>query len=115
MKHKHYAPNTKCIMVYSNDNNKLVNKINTIISNTPNDVLVISTSENLNNYKSKYILDVGSKYNLDEISKNIFSILRKVDTYNVDLVILEGVSKDGIGLAIMNRLIRACEYNYIEC
>jgi len=26
MKYKHYAPNTKCILVYSNDNNKLIKK-----------------------------------------------------------------------------------------
>ena len=52
--------------------------------------------------------------NLEEISKNIFTLLRKVDSYKVDLVIIEGVKKEGLGLAIMNRLIRACEHNYIE-
>ena len=51
---------------------------------------------------------------LEEISQNIFTLLRKVDSYNVDLVIIEGVEKEGLGLAIMNRLIRACEHNYIE-
>lgn len=114
MKHKHYAPNTKCIMVYSDNNEALINKINDLI-NTNQNVLVVSTTENINKYNTKYVLDLGSKYNLDEISKNIFTTLRKVDTYNVDLVIIEGVPKEGIGLAIMNRLIRACEYNYIEC
>ncbi len=42
MKYKHYAPNTKCILIYSKDNNKLVEKINDIIKDTPNS-LVIST------------------------------------------------------------------------
>ena len=51
---------------------------------------------------------------LEDISKNIFTILRKVDKFNPDIVIIEGVEKKGLGLAIMNRLIRACEYNYIE-
>lgn len=114
MKYKHYSPNTKCIMVYSENNDNLVSKINEQIKNFPNS-LVISTTENTTRYKSKYVLDVGHKNNLDEISKNIFTTLRKVDEYNVDLVIIEGVAKDGIGLAIMNRLIRTCEYNYIEC
>lgn len=114
MKYKHYAPNTKCVMVYSQDNNKLISKINAIASNNTN-CLIISTSENISNYNAKYVLDIGSKFNLDEISKNIFSVLRKVDSYNTDLVIIEGIKKDGLGLAIMNRLIRACGYNYIEC
>lgn len=51
---------------------------------------------------------------LEEVTKNIFKILRKVDSYNPDIVLIEGVQKDGLGLAIMNRLIRACEHNYIE-
>ena len=51
---------------------------------------------------------------LEEISKNIFTLLRKVDNYKADLVIIEGVSPEGLGLAIMNRLIRSCSHNYIE-
>ena len=46
--------------------------------------------------------------------RNIFSILRKVDKTNPDSVIIEGVEKRGLGLAIMNRLIRACSHEYIE-
>ena len=33
---------------------------------------------------------------------------------NCDLVIIEGTKKEGIGLAIMNRLIRACNYDMKE-
>ena len=66
----------------------------------------------INDIKNK--IDIGSKENLEEISKNLFTDLRKVDKYNPDIVIIEGVNKSGMGLAIMNRLIRACEYNYIE-
>ena len=29
-------------------------------------------------------------------------------------IFIEGVKKEGIGLAIMNRLIRACSHEYIE-
>lgn len=114
MKYKHYSPNTKCIMVYSNTNSSLVSKINEILEDTPNS-LVISTNENVNSYNAKFVIDIGHKNNLEEISRNVFTTLRKVDSYNVDLVIIEGIEKTGLGLAIMNRLIRACEYNYIEC
>ena len=50
---------------------------------------------------------------LEEVSHNIFHILRELDKTNYDLVIVEGVKKKGLGVAIMNRLIRACSYNYI--
>lgn len=111
MKYRHYAPNTKCLLVYSDDKNKLVERINEEIKLEKN-VLVLGRTNNLNKYKTDNKLDMGNS--LEDISKNIFTLLRKVDKYNVDLVIIEGVKREGLGLAIMNRLIRACEHNYIE-
>ena len=40
--------------------------------------------------------------------------LRKADKTNADLIIIQGVSTDGLGLAIMNRLLRACNFNIIR-
>lgn len=111
MKYRHYAPNTKCLLVYSDDENKLVERINEEIKLEKN-VLVLGRTNNLDKYKTDNKLDMGDS--LEDISKNIFTLLRKVDKYNVDLVIIEGVKREGLGLAIMNRLIRACEHNYIE-
>lgn len=111
MKYRHYAPNTKCLLVYSDDKNKLVERINEEIKLEKN-VLVLGRTNNLYKYKTDNKLDMGDS--LEDISKNIFTLLRKVDKYNVDLVIIEGVKREGLGLAIMNRLIRACEHNYIE-
>ena len=111
MKYRHYAPNTKCLLVYSNDNEKLVNRINEEISKEKN-ALVLGRTSNLDKYNTGNKLDMGGT--LEQISKNIFTLLRKVDSYNASLVIIEGVKKEGLGLAIMNRLIRACEHNYIE-
>ena len=56
---------------------------------------------------------MGSKNNLQEISSNIFSSLRKVDRLNCDLAIIEGLEEKNLGLSIMNRLVRACENNII--
>lgn len=111
MKYRHYAPNTKCLLVYSDNENKLVDKINEEIELEKN-VLVLGRTSNLSKYKTDNKLDMGES--LEDVSKNIFTLLRKVDKYNVNLVIIEGVKKEGLGLAIMNRLIRACEHNYIE-
>ena len=91
----------------------MINKINEVLHEYNNPV-VIACTENIEMYNIKNKIDIGSKENLEEISKNLFTDLRKVDKYNPDIVIIEGVNKSGMGLAIMNRLIRACEYNYIE-
>ena len=113
--YKHYAPESKCILVYSEDNSKMIEKIKEIASNYDK-VTIISCSENIEAYKkvTKTIINMGSKKDLNEISQNIFSALRKVDKIMPDLVIIEGVKEKGLGLAIMNRLRRACEDKYIK-
>lgn len=113
MKYKHYAPETKCILVYSDENQKMIDKINSLARENSR-VLVICSSDNLDKYKTNMILSYGSKKNMEEIASNIFTLLRKVDTLDVDTVYIEGIKKQGIGIAIMNRLIRACSHNYIE-
>ncbi len=115
MKYKHYAPNAKCILVYSQDNKKMVEKIKEIAEKQTK-VTIISCKENIPKYQgvTNSIINIGSKNDLNEISENIFSALREVDKIMPDLVIIEGVEQNGIGLAIMNRLIRACGQNYIE-
>jgi L-threonylcarbamoyladenylate synthase len=109
MKYKHYAPNTKCILVYSDDEEKVIAKIKEISKNKSK-VTIISYQENIEKYKliTNSIINLGSKENLDEISKNIFSALREVDKIMPEIAIIEGVKQEGIGLAIMNRLVRAC-------
>ncbi len=114
MKYRHYAPNTKCIMVYSKSKEKMINKINELTNKTTKEgkkVLVLGRKSNLEKYISSQKWNEGET--LNEIAKNIFTLLRKVDKENVDLVIIEGVGEEALGLAITNRLIRACEYNYI--
>lgn len=138
MKYKHYAPNTKCVLVYNEDNSVLRQKIQNIVEDCFNNFkrpLLMCLSEDANYFKSIYpikldkdnstynnilrssmgnieILDMGSS--LEEMSKHIFTDLRKADSCNVDLIIIQGVSTDGLGLAIMNRLLRACNYNFIN-
>ena len=112
MKYRHYAPNTKCILVYSENENNLIKKIKELASKEPN-CLIMCKNKNYDKFNVQNKIAMGNT--LEEISKNIFTILRKVDSYSVNLVIIEGVQKNDLGLAIMNRLIRACEHNYIEC
>ena len=55
-----------------------------------------------------------NRNDLESYAKNIYSALRKADSVRPKIILIEGVKKEGLGLAIMNRLIRACEHNYIE-
>ena len=108
MKYKHYAPNKKCLLIYSDDNKKFIEKVHELEKES--NILVVCKNNN-----TKYFENTIAMGNtLEEISHNIFTILRQVDKTNASLVVIEGVNKEGLGLAIMNRLIRACSHNYIE-
>ena len=107
MKYKHYAPNTKCILIYSDDKTKMINEMKKLENKN---TLVITNTQNIKSFKNA----ISYGETLEEISHNIFKILRKIDKENKELIIIEGVKPEGLGLAIMNRLIRACSHNYIE-
>lgn len=109
MKYKHYAPQNKCLLVYNDNQNELVNLIQ---KNIIDKTLIIGNEKNKDKYNCYKYLSYGET--LDDISHNIFSLLREADKYDPNLIIIEGVKKQGLGIAIMNRLIRASSYNYIE-
>jgi len=114
MKYRHYAPSTKCMMIYSEDKERMIEKINEVTKQMEQEdkkVLVIGKKENIEKYVADKKWNMGGT--LEEVAKSIFTLLRKVDKEQVDLVILEGVGDKQLGLAITNRLIRACAYNYL--
>ena len=115
MKHKHYAPNTKCIAICFKEHNNIVNKINELICNSKENISIIVTTDNKDKIIKRSnvnIIDLGN--NLDEVSKNIFSSLRKVDKFNSKICYIQGFELTGLGTGIMNRIIRACNYNKID-
>ena len=107
MKYKHYAPKSECKLIYFNDYNKLVTYFK---ENSDSDTVIIGSNK-LRNILCKKFLYYGDS--LNEIGHNIFTLLRKADIYNPKIILIEGVSTNNLGLAIMNRLIRSCNYNYI--
>ena len=105
MLYKHYSPKTPCILVDYNEFDNVLNKYN------DKKVIIIGSSllENKDCYR---YFNYGN--NKEEISHNIFSLLREADNYQADVILIESTTLNGLGLAIMNRLIRTCSYNYIR-
>ena len=100
MLYKHYAPQTKCILIDKELMEEVKNKYQKPI---------IIGSYEVECYK---YFNYGD--NLVEIAHNIFKLLREADKLNGEVILIEAVNPNGLGLAIMNRLIRTCEYNYIK-
>ena len=54
------------------------------------------------------ILNLGDRDNLEEVANSLFDLLRKCDEEKVDVIFAEGFELKGMGLSIMNRLLKAC-------
>lgn len=110
IKYKHYAPSTKTVLVYSDENEKMVKKIKELASGK--NVVILCKEKNQKEYEGIKTLNMGST--LEEISSNIFMLLREADKLGKEEILIEGVKAQGLGLAIMNRLIRASAHNYFK-
>lgn len=119
-KYKHYAPKTPIVVVESSDYHDLKKYTNAVIEVIKNYLnhryVIIASRETAEEYKSMELntIVIGSRYNLYEIAKNLFKVLRDVDRMGVDIAIVEGFPEIGIGLAIMNRLRKASGYNIVR-
>ena len=75
---------------------------------------IMATEETKDNYTEGQILVSGSREKSETIAHNLFDILRNFDEANVDIILTEGVSIDNIGMAIMNRMVKAASGKVIK-
>jgi len=116
LKHKHYAPKAELIVV-EGDLNKVVDKIIELTedySKNGRKIGILATDETMYKYHKGIVKSIGSRSDLRSAARNLFKILREFDDEGVDLILAEGLPQEGLGLAIMNRLIRASGYNIIK-
>jgi L-threonylcarbamoyladenylate synthase len=118
MKYRHYAPDCECILVEIGNEEKKAGKIRGILQQRfPQKVAVLCVTENKKLYEgcnNAVILPMGNYLDYDDISRNLFSLLRKAENYRPSLILIEGMPAQGLGIALMNRLIRTCGYNIIR-
>lgn len=116
MRHKHYAPNAKVLLVEGSVA-VVTAKVKELIESYRLEsckVGVLATDETAAQYRADVVKSLGSRFNLAVIAQNLFRLLREFDAEGVDVVIAEGVPAEGLGLAVMNRLRKASAYNIIR-
>lgn len=109
MKYKHYAPKGILTIVFGEDN-KAIDFINkSILEKEAKGIKVgvISTYEDRNMFTCQNVETIGSITNEEEIASNLFAILRLMDEKEVEYIFTRAFSENNIGLATMNRLLKA--------
>jgi L-threonylcarbamoyladenylate synthase len=116
MRHKHYAPNAKVIVV-EGAIPAVVAKVKELAKSYSLKgvrVGVLATDETRSAYSAYVVKSLGSRFNLTMIAQNLFSLLREFDAEGVSVIVAEGVSTEGLGLAVMNRLRKASGYSIVK-
>ena len=107
LKYTHYSPRADVIVVQGNKDNVRKYILQKISSQTG----VITYGGGL--YPGAgLVLDAGNT--MDEYAHNLFSYLREFDKNNIKTVYAEFNVEDGMGVAVRNRLYKACGHNIIE-
>jgi L-threonylcarbamoyladenylate synthase len=116
MKHKHYAPKAQVIVV-EGELAPVMATVKSLISDCwmqNKRVGVLATAETAWAYEAEVVKSLGSRRKVDAMAANLFRLLREFDEEKVDVIIAEGVSTEGLGLAVMNRLRKASGYTIVK-
>ncbi|OGI89141.1 threonylcarbamoyl-AMP synthase [Candidatus Nomurabacteria bacterium RIFCSPLOWO2_01_FULL_40_15] len=104
-RYKHYAPCARLILEVAS---KILERA-TSLQKEGLAVGIISTNQNKDFFKiyEPNVFSLGDENNLEEISQSLYQALRFFDTHHVDVIVCQSFPEQGLGRAIMDRLIRA--------
>lgn len=116
MRYKHYAPKADLIII-EGDPKAVADKINAMTEEKTakgSKVGIICTDESLSKYPCGVAKSIGSREEEETIAQNLYGILRDFDEEEVDIIYSESFRTPKLGLAIMNRLLKAAGHQIIE-
>jgi L-threonylcarbamoyladenylate synthase len=112
MKYRHYAPDTKVVLIDSSNDEKFIDFIIEKSKITRVGALVSDRDAERLRDSGAVVLNLGSDY-LTE-AHNLFARLREIDTMKCDVFYARLPDKAGIGLAVYNRIIKAAGYEVLH-
>lgn len=115
MKYKHYAPKAR-MQTFIGKN--MLENLQQALKNALDENLevgILTSEETLKTISENiFVKTWGKRSDKNSLAKNLYSYLREFDRQKVDIILAEGVDEQGIGLAVMNRMIKASAHNVVE-
>ncbi|MEE3392158.1 MAG: L-threonylcarbamoyladenylate synthase [Lachnospiraceae bacterium] len=116
MKYRHYAPRGD-MEIIEGDEDQVVKKINSLTEECERKGIraaVITTDENRDRYTCKNVYSVGARKTEGSIAAGVFDVLREMDHIGAQKIYAESFESDRLGMAIMNRMIKAAAYQIVD-
>ena len=117
MKYKHYAPEGQLTIVSGPSEISVIEYINREVSKDQmngHKVGVIAPLQVIEHIQADLVENIGDIDNPKEIGANLFTLLRKMDEKKVERIYSFEYKGEDIGIAIMNRLMKAAGNRVIE-
>ncbi len=116
MKYRHYAPQGELAIV-TGEPDEVTAKIRELLCRDAELGLktgVIVSSQEAEFYKADSVKVTGDREDMAAVARNLFRILREFDDEQVQRMYVQAFSQDGIGQAVMNRMLKAAGHKIIE-
>ncbi|MFO6496959.1 L-threonylcarbamoyladenylate synthase [Bacillus sp. z60-11] len=112
MKYTHYAPEAPLAIV-----NGTSEEIQRLIGQYQKDgmkVGVLTTEERAGAYRADAVRICGRRDRLETVAAGLYDALRSFDEEKLDYIFAESFPEEGVGRAVMNRLLKAAGHRVIE-
>lgn len=116
MKYRHYSPKAD-VFVVSGDKEDIAKWFNRQISDDEKagvKSVILAAKEHIHQYGLNNAISYGSINDAYEVAANIFRLFRECDKIGAEKIYVEAVPKQGIGLAVMNRIEKAAGGRIIQ-
>jgi len=113
MKYRHYAPKGELTIV-DGESAKVVDWINAHAKEAlekGQKVGIICTDETKALYPQGVKKSVGNRQNEETVARELYRVLREFDDEGMEVMYSESFAESGIGVAIMNRLLKAAGHH----
>lgn len=116
MKYRHYAPKGELIIVEGAPERvtAYINERTAADRSAGEKTGVIGTKELLEQYRADSVKCVGSRREEENIARSLYTILRQFDDEQVTKIYSESFNAEGLGQAIMNRLLKAAGHHVVQ-
>jgi len=112
MKYRHYAPKGNLtVLGGAGAVREILNRYDRAAAAGKNP-LILALESDFSSFGNRRVLSLGA--DARDMAERLFSALREADALGADPIFSEAVSKEGVGLAVMNRLLRAAAFQYEE-
>ena len=116
MKYRHYAPKAE-LTIIEGELESVIQTIQKMAQEKETQGYrtgIIATEETVNRYSGSNIKCIGTRQDESTVAANLYGILREFDADGTDYIYSESFDTEGIGSAVMNRLLKAAGHRIIE-